>query len=66
LWAYLILKEEYPLVHPFIKKETNKETYLLKCNVNNLKAIVRFLLRLPKDDEVIGCKEFKNYLNYTK
>jgi predicted DNA-binding transcriptional regulator YafY len=62
LRAYLILKEEYPLVHPFVKKEPNKETYLLKCIVNNPKAITRFLLGLPKDVEVIGSEEFKKYL----
>lgn len=66
LRAYLILKEEYPLVHPFVKKETNKETYLLKCNVNNPKAVTRFVLGLPEDVEVIGSKEFKNYLYYKK
>lgn len=63
LRAYLILKEEYPLVQPFIKKEANQDTYLLKYCVNNPKAITRFILGFPKDVEVIGSKEFLKQLN---
>lgn len=63
LRAYLILKEEYPLVHPFVKKETNKETYLLKCNVNNPKAITRFILGLKEEIEIIGSTIFLNYFS---
>jgi proteasome accessory factor C len=63
LRAYLILKEEYPLVQPYVKKEPNKETYLLKCNVNNPKAITRFILGFPDDVEVLGSKKYIDYLN---
>ena len=63
LRAYLILKEEYPLVKPFVKKESNKESYLLKCSVNNPKAITRFILGFPDDVEIIGSEDFKDYLN---
>ncbi len=63
LRAYLILKEEYPLVQPYVKKEPNKETYLLKCSVNNPKAITRFILGFPKDLEVIGSEKYIDYLN---
>lgn len=63
LRAYLILKEEYPLVHTFVKKETNKETYLLKCNVNNPKAITRFILGLKEEIEIIGSSLFLNYFS---
>lgn len=63
LRAYLILKEEYPLVQPYVKKESNKETYLLKCIVNNPKAITRFILGFPKDLEIIGSEKFMRYLN---
>jgi proteasome accessory factor C len=66
LRAYLILKEEYPLVQPFVKKEPNKETYLLKCSVNNPKAITRFILGFPKDVEVIGSKKYKSFIILTK
>lgn len=63
LRAYLILKEEYPLVQPYVKKEPNKETYLLKCSVNNPKAITRFILGFPKDVQIIGSEEFINFIN---
>ncbi|NBW27313.1 MAG: WYL domain-containing protein [Flavobacteriaceae bacterium] len=63
LRAYLILKEEYPLVQPYVKKEPNKETYLLKCCVNNPKAITRFILGFPKDVKIIGSEEFINFIN---
>ena len=62
LRAFLILKEEYPLVQPYVKKELNKETYLLKCKVNNPKAITRFVLGFPDDIEVVGSEKFKEYL----
>lgn len=65
LRAYLILKEEYPLVQPYVKKEPNKETYLLKCNVNNPKAITRFILGFPKDVEVIGSEKYKSFIILT-
>lgn len=63
LRAYLILKEEYPLVQPYLKKELNKENYLLKCNVNNPKAITRFVLGFPDDVEILGSEEFVNFIN---
>jgi predicted DNA-binding transcriptional regulator YafY len=63
LRAYLILKEEYPLVQPYVKKESNKETYLLKCKVNNPKAITRFILGFPEDIEVVGSEKFIDHLN---
>lgn len=63
LRAYLILKEEYPLVQPYLKKEGNQETYLLKYCVNNPKAITRFILGFPEDVEVLGSKAFLKYLN---
>lgn len=63
LRAYLILKEEYPLVQPYVKKESNKETYRLICSVNNPKAITRFILGFPEDVEVIGSEKFIYYIN---
>ena len=63
LRAYLILKEEYPLVYPYVKKEPNKKTYLLKCSVNNPKAITRFILGFPEDVVVIGSEEYIKFNN---
>jgi predicted DNA-binding transcriptional regulator YafY len=58
LRGYLILKEEYPLTAPYIKKEKNKNTYLFHCKINNFKPLNRFILGLQDDIEVI----MKNYL----
>ena len=63
--AYLILKEEYPLVEPFLTKEKNKETYHLKCSINNPKAITRFILGFPKDVEIIGSEKYKSFIILT-
>jgi len=61
LRAYVILKEEYPLVIPFIKLEPNKSSYLLTCSINNPKPITRFILGLSDEVDVLGSKEFLNY-----
>ena len=58
LRSYLILKEEYPLTEPFIKKEKNKNSYLFQCKINNFKPLNRFILGLPEDVEVV----MKSYL----
>lgn len=63
LRAYVILKEDYPLVVPFIKLESNKDTYLLSCNINNPKPITRFILGLSNEVEVLGSKEFLKYFS---
>ena len=63
LRAYVILKEEYPMVIPFIKAETKKaNTYLLNITVNDLKPITRFVLGLIEDIEVLGSTEFITHL----
>jgi predicted DNA-binding transcriptional regulator YafY len=63
LRAYVILKEEYPAVIPFIKLEPNKNRYLLTCSINNPKPITRFILGLSDEVEVLGSKEFLNYFS---
>lgn len=63
LRAYVILKEEYPLVIPFIKLEPNKDMYLLSCTINNPKPITRFILGLSNEVEVLGSKEFLKYFS---
>ncbi len=63
LRAFLILKEEYPLVEQFIKKEVNKDFYLLKCTVNNPKTITRFILGLKEEIEILGSSLFLNYFS---
>ncbi|MFZ4671477.1 MAG: helix-turn-helix transcriptional regulator [Flavobacterium sp.] len=65
LRAYVILKEEYPSVIPFIKLEPNKNAYLLSCCINNPKPITRFILGLSNEVDVLGSKEFLNYFSKT-
>lgn len=64
LRAYVILKEDYPLVIPYIKTESKKNnTYILNINVNDFKPITRFVIGLINEVEVIGSEEFKQHLN---
>ena len=62
LRAYVILKEEYPMVIPFMKAEKKRNTYTLKIKVNDLKPITRFVLGLLDDIEIIGSPQFKTHL----
>ena len=62
LRAYVILKEEYPMVIPFMKAEPKTKTYLLKITVNDLKPITRFVFGLVDDVEVLGSIDFKAHL----
>lgn len=60
--AFVILKEEYPMVVAFIKQETKTNNYRLKMGVNNPKPVIRFVLGLLDDVEVLGSFEFKEHL----
>lgn len=65
LRAFVLLKQEYPMVVPFIKQEPKTSYYRLKTSVNNPKPIIRFVLGLLDDVEIIGSVKFKAYLkNY--
>jgi proteasome accessory factor C len=65
LRAYVLLKQEYPMVVPFVKQEPKTSDYRLKISINNPKPVVRFVLGLLDDVEIIGSTEFKDYLkNY--
>jgi proteasome accessory factor C len=63
LRAYVILKEEYPSVIPFIKLEHNKNTYFLSCSINNPKPITRFILGLANEVDILGSEEFLKYFS---
>ncbi len=54
LRAYTLLKEEFPLVGPFIKPEPKTNTYRLLVSVNNITPVKRFILGLQNDVEVIS------------
>lgn len=62
LRAYILIKEEYPMVNSFLKHETGKNTYRLTLKVNNPKPVLRFIMGLLDDIEVIGSFEFQEYL----
>lgn len=62
LRAYILIKEEYPMVNNFLKHETGKNTYRLKLKVNNPKPVLRFIMGLLDDIEVLGSFEFQEYL----
>jgi proteasome accessory factor C len=65
LRAFVLLKQEYPLVVPFVKQEPKTNTYRLKMSINNPKPVIRFVLGLLDDVDIIGSIEFKDYLkNY--
>ncbi len=65
LRAFVLLKQEYPMVVPFTKQEPKTNNYRLKMSINNPKPVIRFVLGLLDDVEIIGSIEFKDYLkNY--
>ncbi|MCC6818633.1 MAG: WYL domain-containing protein, partial [Bacteroidia bacterium] len=63
LRAYILLKEEYPSVSPFLKPDPQyDQNYILKTKVNDPKPILRFIMGLLDEVEVIGSLEFQEYL----
>lgn len=65
LRAFVLLKQEYPMVVPFVKQASKSTSYRLKMRINNPKPVIRFVLGLLDDVEIIGSTEFKDYLkNY--
>jgi len=65
LRAFVLLKQDYPMVVPFVKQESKTNTYRLKMSINNPKPVIRFVLGLLDDVEILGSIEFKDYLkNY--
>lgn len=61
--SYVLLKEEYPKIEKFIKKDTNSEKYLLNVEVNNPKPIIRFINGLKDEIEVLGSESFIKHIN---
>lgn len=47
LKAKILLTEQYPQTAQFIKKQRNQETYIFKCEVNDLRPVERFMRGLP-------------------
>ncbi len=62
LRAYILIKEEYPMANNFLKHESGKNTYRLVLKVNNAKPVLRFIMGLLDDIEVVGSFEFQEYL----
>lgn len=60
-----MVRQGYPLVVTFVKQESKRSYYRLITSIKNPKPIVRFVLGLLDDIEIIGSIEFKKYLkNY--
>jgi predicted DNA-binding transcriptional regulator YafY len=62
LRAYVILKQEYPMVVPYIKIDNKNKTYRLTIEVNNLKPITRFVLGFLDEITVLGSADFIAHL----
>ncbi len=62
LRAYVILKEDYPMVVPFIKLDHKNKTYRLILEVNDPKPITRFVLGLLDEIKILGSEEFLAHL----
>lgn len=62
LRAFVILREEFPMTIPFLKKEVKTKSYRLQIDVNSYKPVARFALGLPDDVEVMGPPELREYL----
>ena len=58
----MILKEEYPMVIPFIKLDHKNKTYRLVLEVNDPKPITRFVLGLLDEISILGSEEFLAHL----
>lgn len=62
LRAYILMKEEFPMVSTFIKPEHDSDWYRLIVKANDPKPVLRFIMGLLDDIEVIGSIEFQEYL----
>lgn len=58
--AYWLLRQEFPLTEPSLKKEKN--TYFFKGFVRSYKGIGRFILSLPGEIKVVEDEELKKFL----
>jgi proteasome accessory factor C len=60
--AYVILKQEYPMVVPYIKVDNKNKTYRLTLEVNNIKPVTRFVLGFLDEITVLGSDDFIAHL----
>lgn len=56
LKAKVLLTEEYPASTPYIKKRSNRETYIFKCTINDPRPLMRFINGMPE-----AIKELKGH-----
>ena len=63
--AYLLLKEEYPMSAAFIQPIPDTGKYYFKANVQSFKAPGRFVMGFLEEIQVIGSKEFVQYIQRT-
>jgi predicted DNA-binding transcriptional regulator YafY len=62
LRAFVILKQEYPMVIPYIKVDNKNKTYRLTLEVNNLKPVTRFVLGFLDEITILGSDDFIEHL----
>jgi len=63
--AYLLLKEEYPMSAAFIQSIPDTGKYYFNANVQSFKAPGRFVMGFLEEIQVIGSKEFVQYIQRT-
>lgn len=56
LKAKVLLTEEYPASTRYIKKRSNRETYIFKCTINDPRPLMRFINGMPE-----AIKELKGH-----
>ncbi|MFM7327554.1 MAG: helix-turn-helix transcriptional regulator [Bacteroidota bacterium] len=56
--ASVMLKEEYPQVSPFLHREGRSNRFRLTMTVNNPRPVIRFVLGMLDNVEVVGSAEF--------
>jgi len=61
LRAYLLMREEYPMAVPYLKKD--EEEYYFIGPVRGFKGVSRFVIGLMNEVEVLKPKDLKDYLN---
>lgn len=64
LRAFVLLREEFPLALPYLKKDETQQprSYIFNAPVLNYKGIGRFVLGLADEIMVLGPPDFKKYV----
>ncbi len=58
----VLMREQFPMIAAYIKKEPASETYRLKTTVYDLRPATGFVLSFADEIKVLGSEEFRKYL----